>query len=447
MPYRFFCLALLWGNSCFAAVSVTIKSPQPAENVAQIYQTAGTASTTTGSITRADLFVDGVHDSTLSGTTNWLGALYAKLYSAGLHVVIVQATDSMGNTGSASVTVTFVHSNPECSHTLVGGSIHCERAANSAASNSNTVAVTFPAGYTAGQLIVVSGFFETGQAAQVQTGSASNAQTTITVGAIQPASPFWPFPSTPFDACWDNERITVTNISGSTWTIVRGVSGLCMDTSIPGTGLMKASTGAASHADGSIIQRWGFHLTQPKDISNTNGYSWHHVASVTSGAFGDFDVVDLAFWWTIVPATTSTSDTITITPTYTDGNFQALEAVVYSGAGSIRPAFSTHINWAGPVSGGDCSSGAYRVAPGDLVIGVCTGAPSFPGAGWHERAEDVSRPYSMLVDHYALGTSVNVDILSNADGAMTVGVAFSPAAGEWTPSSIFRGPPVRVRGR
>jgi len=154
-------------------------------------------------------------------------------------------------------------------------------------------------------------------------------------------------------------------------------------------------------------------------ISNTAGFNWTFWGNVGSGNL-DNNLVQLAVYYTVVPTSTNGPDTIAVTSPGSD--FTVAQALVYSGLGAIDGAGGSAIGWGGP--GANATTGNYAVSAGDLNIALTVGAPTSPGAGWTERAEDYSRPYTMFIDQMASGDTANASWRMNVEGYIGIGIAF-----------------------
>jgi hypothetical protein len=178
------------------------------------------------------------------------------------------------------------------------------------------------------------------------------------------------------------------------------------------------------------------------EIRNTAGYTWHFEGTQSSLETDD-DLVHNALWWTIVPATNTSSDTIAIT--HVDGRqhfgvhpnhsgssrFMVMGTLVYSGLGSISGSGAKAYGWTGYDNRpGPDQSGPFAVAVGDVAIGFCWGAPArpLPGTHWKTRLIDSSRPFMMVNDWVADSTTANARCESNPEGFTTLAVAFHPSA-------------------
>lgn len=172
-------------------------------------------------------------------------------------------------------------------------------------------------------------------------------------------------------------------------------------------------------------------------LTNTAGFTWHFWGNVNSNLLGDGNLVQDALWWTKVPSATG-SDTITASNSMS--GFTVMEAYVYSGLGAIDGPGGSNTGFTDPHGvTGDCSPPLtntvkaetcnYSVSVGDIAMAFMFGAPVVPDSGWTERGEDVSRPWMMLADQIATGTTVNAKWFANVDGYIAIGVAFKPALG------------------
>jgi hypothetical protein len=159
-------------------------------------------------------------------------------------------------------------------------------------------------------------------------------------------------------------------------------------------------------------------------ISNTAGYVWRLWGNIGSGNL-DNNLVQVALWYTVVPANTTASDTITVTSP--GSSFTVEGALVYSGVGAIDGAGSAIFGWGGP--GANATTGDSQVTPGDLIVAFTMGAPTGPVAGWGERLEDYARPYSMFIDRVATGATANAGWTMNIEGFISIGVAFKAQPG------------------
>lgn len=174
------------------------------------------------------------------------------------------------------------------------------------------------------------------------------------------------------------------------------------------------------------------------EIRNTAGYTWHYWGTQSTLETDD-DLVQNALWWTTVPAANSASDTITITHVdgkqhsgvhphhFGSGRYMVMGTLVYSGLDSISGPGAKAYGWTG--YGNPNVSGPYPVKAGDVAIGFCWGAPTraVPGTNWKTRLMDVVRPFLMVNDWVADGTTANARCESNPEGFTTLAVAFHPS--------------------
>jgi hypothetical protein len=158
------------------------------------------------------------------------------------------------------------------------------------------------------------------------------------------------------------------------------------------------------------------------DISNSAGFKWSLVNNTGSGYLDD-NLVQCALYYATVPAVMTVSDTIRMTDP--GSVFTVADALVYSGIEALDGAPGSALGWGGP--GADSTTGNYRTAPRDLNVAFTTGAPTIPGAGWTERVEDNSRPFTMFVDQIATGVTANATWQMNEEGWVSIGVAFKPS--------------------
>jgi hypothetical protein len=175
------------------------------------------------------------------------------------------------------------------------------------------------------------------------------------------------------------------------------------------------------------------------EIRNTAGYAWHFWGTQSTLETDD-DLVQNALWWTIASAGNSGSDAITITHVdgkqhngvhpdhFGSGRLMVMGTLVYSGLGSISGAGAKAYGWTG--YGKPNQSGPYAVAPGDVAVGFCWGAPTrpVPGTNWKTRLMDISRPFMMINDWVADSATANARCESNPEGFTTLAVAFHPSA-------------------
>ncbi len=177
------------------------------------------------------------------------------------------------------------------------------------------------------------------------------------------------------------------------------------------------------------------------EIGNTAGYKWNFWGTQSTLETDD-DLVQNALWWAVVPATRSEADTITIT--HKDGGqhmgthpnhfgssrFMVMGTVVYSGLGAMSGPGRKAYGWTGYRNPpGPNESGPYPVAVGDVAIGFCWGAPTraVPGTNWKTRLMEIARPFMMVNDWVADGTTANARCESNPEGFTTLAVAFHAA--------------------
>lgn len=191
-------------------------------------------------------------------------------------------------------------------------------------------------------------------------------------------------------------------------------------------------------------------------MSNTLGYTWNLLQTVGS-SFTDEGTVQTATCYAIVPTTTGASDTITSAFPAAVNNELILDVVVYRGLGAVGTKNTPFAGWAGAgfasnaamTSSGSGGGGILNswtgVTPGDLCIALAGGSPfqvvnsggtlipSSPpvapsaSAAWIERTEDYLRPFSMVIDAVATGTSCNGGtFVTPGDGVSAMGTAFHP---------------------
>lgn len=451
-------LALLGACAAQAQVTATITAPQNAEAVGKTYNAQGAVASSAGNITAVAYSLDGTAYTPVgamlgSPPSAWLTQLSAQSMTPGAHTLQIRATDALSNVGFSTVrNFTTFQTTPVCSHTLVGGSIFCERTAYAGLVSGTTTNVALTGGYTAGQTIFA--FVFTALPVLKQGGLTSN----ITSGALtfdvndQSCNGPCSWPSPPFYLYIDSEKLHVTNITGSgPWHFTvdaRGVAG--SDCIPPGNypnnvanmglvngGLPQACSSAASHLANVITNTWPTNIIPANAISNTNGYTWTFFGSTTTGPLGDFSGFPIALWYTTVPTTTAGTDTISVSiPTVTN-NFIQVYTTVYSGVGSVEPTSGIQGGFGGPVSAGDASSGTYATTVGDLNISFVAGAPTRPiGTGWNERIEDASRPYVMSADQYATSATTSSVYNMNTEGYLEFGLAFKPVGASVAGKSV-----------
>lgn len=449
-------LALLCISTISAQVSVAITSPQPGEQIGQIYQgpfssQLGTASSTAGSITSVTINVDGTPCGASCviniGAGTFGGNIYAKDLTAGSHVFTAIATDSMSNTAtSAGVTATVVHSNPVCSHNLVGGTIYAERCSTQSV-NANTITLS-DTGLSTGDTIFVS----------ASAGKPGSKQGTLTTSLTAIATTFivneqacidgsgcgWP--STPFYALLSDpaasEKVHVTAITGTgPWTFTvdaRGVAGTdCViagpsyPAGGPNTTVPSTCTAASTHTTATIVNVWQLQFLPINAISDTFGLTWNVILRETSGPIGDGANSPGGIWYAKAPSPTGA---ITITVTDPTVTVFIADSIIYSGLAAIEAtAPGLQSGFGAPEGGGNATTGNYTSVPGDLNIGFIGGAPVIPVTGQTLRLQAGSRPLLFIQDQYSTSTTANMSALMNAEGFGAWGYAFKPVAGTGIP--------------
>jgi hypothetical protein len=171
----------------------------------------------------------------------------------------------------------------------------------------------------------------------------------------------------------------------------------------------------------------GRHLWTTDYITNTLGYTWTLLNNFPSAGL-DNNAEASAIFYTYVPATTGTPDTITVHHPDSTGEHTFLASVIYSGVAGPPASYSIKFGIFGSHPG-TASTETFATSPGNLNIGVAGGAPTgITQRGWTERVEDVSRPYLMIFDQIALRTSSIFQFYSNPEGWSALGVSFGPSS-------------------
>lgn len=276
------------------------------------------------------------------------------------------------------------------------------------------------------------------------------------------------WPATPFDlAITDTvlgehyEVVTVTALNAPSGGLITGT--MTRGTVSPGSSVQ---THIAGNRAG-----WYFPGPQPttqsmltSTVATAQGFTWNLI-KVTGTGYTDENSVQMGLWYAVVTNTTGSADTITFdfpnrVPGVGGQNF--IDVVVYRGLGAVGNQNTSLSGWAGlgnPSSASMSSGGttvpgsggiqdSWSVTPGDLCIVVAVGSPFEPVnsgtplvpsspavnpsavAAWIERVEDVTRPYSMLVDAVATGTKCNGGAtVTPEDGVSSLAVAFHAPGG------------------
>ena len=160
--------------------------------------------------------------------------------------------------------------------------------------------------------------------------------------------------------------------------------------------------------------------TQPM-ISDTNGYTWTFWGNVGSQSL-DGNIVQDAVYYTVVPATTTSADTIKVSNP--SSNYTLEYALVYSGVGAIDGSGAA-IGWGGP-GAGNASTGNFTASVGDLLVGYVFSSMPVPVAGWNARIEDIDNR-GMLSDQIAASTTANASWTMATEGFIAIGLAFKPS--------------------
>lgn len=441
------------------ATTVTVSSPLPNDPVGKIWQATGTATPTSGSITTMTFAVDGgVCPAGYTGCSGpvqspgprWTAAIYFIEGSipSGAHMLVISATDSAGNVGSsAPVPINVVYSAPICSMTTIQGSAFtCVTTARGGTSSANSVSITFPNGYQAGDLIIIDAGAQVPASPNtiLSAAIASTTQTPISYFPPAVAFPPYPFALDLYDDIYgaNYERVTMT-----------------------GPGVMVRGPNPTLHANNSSAGFYspGTYPLAASMMTNTLGFKWS-LAQTNNSGFTDKNIVQGGIFFAQALTTTTDPDTITFSypAAITNGNgIMLVTALVYRGLGQISGMSSPLPGWAGadgefPANAAMAASGAgsggyanswIGVTPGDLCIVFAGGSPFMPvNSGsilvpasppvepsapnaWVERVEDQSRPFLMIIDAVATSDHCNGGALvTPGDGVGALGVAFHPAS-------------------
>ncbi len=416
-----------------AQVTVSIAQPNAGQSIGQNFQAAGPVASSAASIVNVSLSIDGgsyVSVPTLAGIppSYWFGAINAPSLSVGSHTVRARATDASANVGFSSIiTFTVVHSNPVCAHSAVSGSstVFCESTQSHIISGSgNSVSVTNSGGYTAGQLLFCQ--VEASVPASPRTVLASSVSPGDTVIHVVSSAGF---PATPFSATLSpvngigtltpqipnpEDVVTVSNVTGTTWTV----------SAVPN-----------AHASGEVAGYWGAYAWQASQLTNTLSYTWTFWGNLGTRAT-DNDIEQEAVFYTIVPTTTASADTITAHNVNGDGNVAVIQCNIYStSVGSFTPGNSAALmGWGGPNDGSTGTPGNAYINPltvttGDLIINSVFSAPTNSVAPDTLRVQDASRPFAMISDSLAASTTVTPQFTMNVDGFSMITLAFHVSGG------------------
>jgi len=202
----------------------------------------------------------------------------------------------------------------QCNNTPVGQGITCVASANNRAGGSSA-AVTFGNGYAAGSTVIVA------------------------VSELNPQlwRPNWTYPvgSPLLDSNGNIQIVSTGGVSGATapaWN----QSDTTTDHTVTWTFVRK----------GRLDPSW-----LSSDISNTAGFHWNFWKSYASGV-EDANVVQIALYYAVAPATSTLPDTITVHNP--DGTYTWQYAVVYSGLGATNLVSLHHLT--SSVNTRDCRS-------------------------------------------------------------------------------------------
>lgn len=449
-------LGFLLSIPAYAAVTVTLTSPQSGQSIAQQYtgptnQVMGTAVTTTGTISSLTWYVDGtlcVSSCTVNAipamppqaSITFGGTIYAPTLTAGSHTIFARAVDSMSNTAdSATVTFTAVHSNPACpAHTNIVGTIFIEGCQTNGEFGSSTVTVTHSGGFPAGQKVVawlwvdgLPSLMEGTLNANIGAGDMSF----VVKDRAGCGGCAWP---SSFDMVVDLEKITISSVTGAgparTFHVsARGVPGMNCIYQGSGTyqtgvgafgGLPQTCTVATSHLAGQVVQHWQDNLVSSGAISDSHGMSWRFIGSASTGPLGDFGGFPATMWTADVLSTDLSSDTITFSAPSATGLFA--DTAVYSGLSVGAPnTFAAGTGFSDPDIPLNGTTGTFSSVVGNLNVCALAGAPGYLLSG-STRVQDFSRPFTMIADQASVSTTANCVFDANVDGYLVFGISVNP---------------------
>lgn len=431
-------LALASLAACFGQVSVVMQFPINTDTIGQQYQAQGTMSSSAANITGVSLSFDGGGygpSLALFGAppTVWLGAIDATALSVGSHTVTARATDALGNIGfSSTINITVVHSTPTCSHTTVGTGIICEQSftkTRTSVSPGSSAAVTNASGWTAGQLLVC----------EAEASVTAGARTQLASGTSAGATTFTVYSSTGF-SIGDAVTLSPVNGLGTATPQIPNPEDTVTITNIVGT-TFTTSPVTHAHAGGEVIGKWGLHPWLSSYLTNTLGYTWSFWGNINTRAT-DNDIEQMGVYYTFVPSNTLSSDTITVAHPAGDGNIVQVNCLQYTvPAGTSLAGSASLMGWSGPTDGSTPTGGPayvnpFAVTPGDLIISIVFSAPVVPTAPFNLRVQDASRPFAMISDNIASGSTSSPQYSTNIDGFFLVALDFHPGGASTAGKSI-----------